>query len=99
MRAVHPGAPELWLRDPLEAINGFFRKKKPVFVNNRLGEWRVSKSPGSEFFVGAGRLGRYSRQEGDVMPSRTDNLTVQETSSQQMMMPRAWCVGGSGIML
>ena len=33
------------------------------------------------------------------MPSRTDNLTVNNASSLQMMMPRAWSVTGSGIML
>ncbi len=33
------------------------------------------------------------------MPSRQDNLTPHNASSQQMMMPRAWSVTGSGIML
>lgn len=33
------------------------------------------------------------------MPSRLDSLIPRETSSQQMMMPRAWPVPGSGIML
>jgi hypothetical protein len=37
--------------------------------------------------------------EGDAMPSRIDNLTARQASSRQMMMPRAWSVTGSGIML
>ena len=37
--------------------------------------------------------------EGDAMASRIDNLTARQASSRSMMMPRAWSVTGSGIML